>query len=114
MWNNAFSTVIVSPGCPFSRTTRHGWSFSAAGASTSGIVAVLAFATHAAGRGLGADDRSPGEAGDLHPLAAVGLARILLVEELDIDADDLIVIALDLAELVADQHPIVVGHLDVA
>jgi len=44
----------------------------------------------------------------------IGLARIALVKQLDVDADELVVVALDLRQLVSDMLPVVIGHLDVA
>src|SRR5438477_38551 len=58
--------------------------------------------------------RSAGDAGDLQTLAVVGLTRVAFVEKLDVDSDDLLVVALDLVELLADVYAVVIGHLDVA
>src|SRR6266536_3725325 len=52
------------------------------------------------GAGLAAHYRPPGAAGDLDMLAAAVLPTIAFVMQLDVCADDLLVISLDLAELV--------------
>jgi len=67
-----------------------------------------------AGGGLGPDDGPPAHAGDLDMLAVLGLSRVALVEELDVDALDLLVVAFHLLQLVSDVHPVVIGYLDVA
>src|SRR5437763_10783175 len=71
-------------------------------------------AVEVAGTGLGTNHRSAGDAGDLQTLAVVGLTRVAFVEKLDVDSDDLLVVALDLVELLADVYAVVIGHLDVA
>jgi hypothetical protein len=63
---------------------------------------------------LRADDRASRDTGDLDPLATVGLARVALVQQLDIDFDDLIVVTLDPSQLIGDVHPEMVRYLDIA
>ena len=62
---------------------------------------------------LGPHHGSAGETGDLYALTVVGLARVALVEQLDVEANELVVVPLDLVELLGDVHSVVVGHLDV-
>jgi hypothetical protein len=63
---------------------------------------------------FGADDRPAGDTGDLHTLAVVGLARVAFVEQLDVDADQLLVVPLHLRQLVGDMYAVMIGHLDIA
>src|SRR5690606_17412188 len=65
-------------------------------------------------RGLGADRRTLAHAGDLDALAVLELTTVRLVEQLDVESDDLPVVAREAGQLVADVDPIVVGYLDVA
>jgi hypothetical protein len=62
---------------------------------------------------LGAYDRAARYAGDLYALAVVGLTRVAFMEQLDIDADDLLVIPLDLGKLVGDVLTVVVRNFDI-
>jgi hypothetical protein len=41
------------------------------------------------------------------------LTRVALVEQLDVDANELVVVPLHLVKLLGDVHSVVVGHLDV-
>jgi len=62
-------------------------------------------------RTLGPDHRTTGNAGDLHPLAVVGLARIALVGELDVDAVRARCQLRHLRELFLGLLPEPLGHL---
>jgi hypothetical protein len=66
------------------------------------------------GTGLGPDHRSSRHNGDLDTLAPVGLARVALVEQLHISPDQFLVVSFDLAQLVGDVFPVVIGNLYVA
>ena len=63
--------------------------------------------------GLGADHRPAHPAGDLDPLADLGLTWILLVKQLDVGADYLGVIALYPSQFVGNVLPVVIGNFDV-
>ena len=71
-------------------------------------------AVEVGGAGLRADHRATRVARDLDALAVIGLSRIALVKQLDVDADELVVVTLDLRQLVGDMLPVMIGHLDVA
>src|SRR4051794_29018030 len=66
--------------------------------------------------GLGADDRTLAAERDLHALAVVGLAGVLLVEELHVDAQDLqlAVEPVERGEFVPDVLSKMLGDFDVA
>src|SRR5689334_1770798 len=66
------------------------------------------------GTSLGANDRALRHDSDLDTLAVVGLAWIAFVEQFDVGSNQLLVITLDLAQLLGDVFPIVVGNLYVA
>jgi hypothetical protein len=66
------------------------------------------------GARLGPDDRASRDDGDLHALALVRLARVALVEQLHISTHQLLVVPFNLAQLVGDVSPIVIGNLHVA
>ena len=65
--------------------------------------------------GLGTDDGALAAEGDLHALAVGGLARVLLVEELHVHAQDLqlAVEPVELTDLVLDVLAVVLGDFDV-
>src|SRR5262245_22933846 len=64
--------------------------------------------------GLGPDGRAAAHAGDLRPLAVLGLSAVGFVEQLNVEADDLAVVPLQAGQLVLDMHPVMIGNLDVA
>jgi len=63
--------------------------------------------------GLRPDYRPANPAGDLDPLAVLGLSGILLVEELDIGPNYPVVISLYSGQLLTNMLAIVIGNLDV-
>jgi len=66
---------------------------------------------------LGAHRRTRAPAGDLHSLAYLGQAGIVLVIEHDViadDAADVTAVALEAGKLLGDVHPVVGGYLEVA
>src|SRR4051794_32218748 len=79
----------------------------ALGSQIEGLVEVL-------GAGLAANDGPAGTAGDLDVLAAPVLSGISLVLELDIRADDLLVVTLDLGQLLGHMLSVVVRDHHVA
>lgn len=63
--------------------------------------------------GLGAHGWALARAGDLDPLAGLGLAGVFLVVQFDVVADEVAVVPLEVGQFVGDVHPIVGGHIDV-
>jgi hypothetical protein len=66
------------------------------------------------GTRLGTHDRPAGRTGYLDPLAVVGLARIALVGQLDVDSNQLFVVPFDLAQFLGDMLPVMLRDLNVA
>jgi hypothetical protein len=64
--------------------------------------------------GFGPHDRAARTAGDLDVLAAIFLAPVLFVLQLDVGSDDLVVVAFDSGEFVGDVLPKVLRNFDVA
>jgi hypothetical protein len=62
---------------------------------------------------LGPDHRASRHDGDLDALAVLGLAWVSFVVELYVGPDELLVVPLDLAQLVGDVLPVVIGDFDV-
>src|SRR5204862_8003696 len=63
---------------------------------------------------LGSNGGPSALAGDLHPLAVLGLPAVGFVEQLHVEADDLPVVPLQADQLLFDMHPVMLGNLDVA
>ena len=66
------------------------------------------------GHGLGTDHRTTTHAGELHLEGAVGLARVVLLAHLDVDATEVDAEPVDTVELVRHVVPEPLGNLDVA
>jgi hypothetical protein len=66
------------------------------------------------GAGLGADHRATYSAGDLYPLADLGLARILLVVEFNVGSEYAVVVALDPSEFLCDVLSVMIGNLNIS
>jgi hypothetical protein len=66
------------------------------------------------GAGLGAYHRTAAAHRQLHAVAALGQTGVALLREFHIKTDDLVVVALDPAELVDRVLPEPVGHLSLA
>jgi hypothetical protein len=65
------------------------------------------------GAGFSTGHALAASAGDLHPLAALELATVTLVEQLDFDADHLVVVAFQAGDLLRDVDPEMFRDLDV-